>query len=129
MNTVILNQYNIIFRVVYNDVLKKNIAQFQNNSNDTLSGYLYLLFEQGTIDSHLEEILNTIIKAENSLPFDPTEDGAPAFISLSIGSLNTSLKRLGYPNNIVQIPSNDLKEIIQSWFFFLTSNGLEQSVW
>ena len=128
MNTKLLNQYNVSFRITYNEVMNKNLAKLHLEQNDTLGLFLYLLFEQGTRDGHLKEILKTITKAENNQPFDPTDDGAPESISLHIGKNITILERI-YHLDTMQIPTNDLKGIILCWFEFLTKNKLENSVW
>ena len=87
------------------------------------------MFNEGTIDSHLEDILETIQRALDGLPFDPEDDGSPRDVSLTINIPNTIIRDLILPVNSTTISTADLKEIILSWFEFLEQNNLEDYVY
>lgn len=129
MNTQVLTQYNIKFRIVKYPNFQGNFAVFNTEGDDVLSSNLEILFEQGKKDSHLSAILQTIQKAQDKLPYDPTEDGGHYAIAVYIALPDTTLERTGHPNHAAQISTDDLKQIILSWNQFIEENNLEDRVW
>lgn len=118
MNTQILNQYQIVFKLVDNNI--PNIKQSQITSeNFAISSYLSV---QPYVNFLTNEILVEINKALSNQPFD--RDGGGETVFLEIGNPDSKFSYTGASTQTITIPTADLKEIILSWIAFLTENGI-----
>lgn len=121
MNSLILKQYGLTFQIITDN---------NNNQEARVHGtmeslYIDDYFMSGNFkEFYEEELLPELEKAIQGLPFD--EDGGGESTYLTIGYPLSYLNRINGVDPQKSIPTNDLKEIIQSWIEFLTINGLEK---
>ena len=118
MNTAILNQYHIHFKVVPEDQSKT----LQVTSN--IITYLYGYFIKQYPEHLLEDILPEINNAFNGNSFD--SNGGGIFHFLEIGSTISSFS--DDQNNQYDLPTADVKEIIISYINWINDNNLQQYI-
>lgn len=122
MNNAILEQYGLMFRVI-TDVNNNREARVYGTLG--LSLYLDDYFMTGNYkEFYEEELLPEINKAIEGLPF--IEDGGGEHTFLTIGYPLSYLDSINGINPQKSLPTEDLKEIIQSWIEFLNLNNLDK---
>ena len=124
MNTAILNQYNIEFKIIKNNLGDNTPEAMPTDLTNALSLHIVdlLFYDEPDVDFFIHYI-EQINKAQSNIPYDPLDDGGPLFVSVEFGWPNCTIKSIGGYNRPPQtIPSNDLKEILLSWIEFLEDN-------
>jgi hypothetical protein len=127
MNTTILNQYNIKFVIVKNDLGENEPKAERTDLTNILSFVIkdLIFYEYPDIDlfnHHIEQIN----KAQSNAPYDPSDDGGPLWVSVEFGWPNCTLTHIDGAKAPQTISSNDLREILLSWVEFLEENGFDE---
>ncbi|UFH35077.1 hypothetical protein [Flavobacterium acetivorans] len=124
MNNQILSQYHISFIIKNTNEGKE--AWVLPTKNNLVSRYISDYFIGGNIEGFQSNILDTISRAQNGLPFDPLNDGSAMMASIEIGSETSFINDLNEETPPISIPTNDIKEIILTWIDWVTTNKLEK---
>ena len=123
MNTAILNQYNIEFKIIKNNLGNSLPKAMLTDLTNALGFHIMdlLSYDYPYVDMfnhHIEQIN----KAQSNIPYDPSDDGGPEGISVEFGWPNCTIDSIDGNRPPQTIPSNDLKEILLSWIEFLEDN-------
>lgn len=121
MNNIILQQYGLKFNII----IDKDNNREARVSGGSQSVYLDDYLMTGNYkEFYSDELLPEIENAIQGNNFDPDGGGDNTF--LIIDYPQSFLKRINGIDPQLSIPTEDLKEIIESWIEFLTINGLEK---